>query len=660
MYWLDILNGAARGRRKIQRRVYTAGSDLSCQLWLPEQGVAARHAAFEARNGGVLVRPMDPDAAVSVNGEAIGGERLLADGDTVTAGPVRLRYRARIHPLVQGLPILAGATVVAIVAGSAAYGVWHFIRQRAGLDRVDESDAMIPGVAIPEVPEQADPTNLATMERIGQSPRPVMSAPARTNAESATPKPIASPPAVAAPAPATSAPPAIAAGPERPPSRPTPAPAPPVTQAAPPVVVAPPAVTATQATAGATPPAPAPVSPSPATSIVAQAAPPRPPPPPIPAVVTAAPPVTTAEAPRPAPARPAPAPATPPPAPAVPKAVIALAQAEALLAAGSLDAAAVKADAAAEEDPRSMDIRAMQARIASQRGRTDEAERLWTLVLQSSAGAPLYDEAFKELIRLAEAQMKKAPPPLTSIRTSAPPAAAVAPPSATPPPATATAGTPAVRVPENLAPLMTSSPPAVALPPAPRTSAPPAIAVAPRPAPSPRPSAWPAAAPTSAPPVVSAPPPAVTRPAPAAPKPKPEPARPAPEAAPQVRISSAEVTRFPPPAEQQDFRVLEISLTADAGGQPFPSDRIAVEAVFFDRSEPAGSVFPSRAVPPKGRIRVAQGTWKPGETKAVVVPYAVPKSTDTSTFRYHGFRVRVYADGKILGEQSKPAGLPAP
>ena len=126
-----------------------------------------------------------------------------------------------------------------------------------------------------------------------------------------------------------------------------------------------------------------------------------------------------------------------------------------------------------------------------------------------------------------------------------------------------------------------------------------------------------------------------------------------------VRISGAEVTRFPPPAEQQDFRVLEVSMTADAGGRPFRSDRIAVEVVFFDRSEPPGRVFPSRAVPPRGRLAVAQGTWNPGETKAVVVPYAVPKSSDASGFRYHGFLIRLYADGELIGEQSKPAGLAA-
>lgn len=680
MYWLDILNGAARGRRKIQRRIFTAGSDLSCQLWLSEGGVAPRHVTFEERDAGVLVRPMEAGIALRVNGDAIESERLLADGDTVEVGTVRIRYRARIHPLVQGLPILAGAASLILVAGGTAYGIWHYIRHRAGLDRADLPIAAAPVVVVPEAPVTMDPPQLAAMERIGQSPRPTMT--------SATTGAMPDAPAVQTPsAPAVVAPPA----------------SPPATTQAPPVrVEAPPAATITQKTEVATRPAPATVPEtdlveSPAPPVVAvppkPAASPAPAPaeppisepvpqpmPPAPPVSTSAPVAVTA-VPVPVPAAPEPVPAptpppTPPPSPAVvpavarpavtniepplSRSVVALAQAEALLRAGSLEAAAEKAALAVAEDPRLMPARALQARIAERRGRSQEAERLWTLVLQNSAGAPLYDEAFKELVRLAELQMDQAPPPLTTVRTSAPPAHAVSPtpkaPAAPAPLVTATTAPPVFRVPDHMTPIVEpgATPRGAQPAPAPSPPAPQASTVAPVAVPSPPPP-QPVSRPSPPPP-----PPTPT------PRPAPEPVRPpqqqpAPEVPPpSIRIASAEMTRFPPPSDQMDFRVLEVALSAGTEGSAFPSDRVSVEVVFYDRSEPPGRVFPSRIVPSRGRVTLAQGRWNPGETKSVVVPYAVAKAAaETDTTRFHGFRVRVYTDGRLVQEQARPAGLPA-
>ncbi len=172
MYWLDILNGASRGRRMVQRRVYSAGSDLSCQLWMSDAGVAPRHAEFETRDGGVWVRPLDPAAPVLVNGQSAADGRLLSDGDTIELASTRIRYRARLALLVRFQSELTSALFLAAAVGAIGYGAWRYLHHRAGLDRADLAVAATPVFAMPVPPPVQGADKLAVMDRLGAGTQP--------------------------------------------------------------------------------------------------------------------------------------------------------------------------------------------------------------------------------------------------------------------------------------------------------------------------------------------------------------------------------------------------------------------------------------------------------------------------------------------------------
>lgn len=561
MYWLDILDGASRGRRMVQRRVYSAGSDLSCQLWISDEGIAPRHAEFEARDGGVLVRPLDPAAPVLVNGQPAAEGRLLSDGDTIELASTRIRYRARLALLTRFRSELTSALFLAVAVGAIGYGAWLYLHHRAGLDRVDLRVTATPIVALPVPPPAQGSEKLAVMERLG------------AGTEAATPSP-----------PPTSPAPRVATLPRPPP----------------------PSVAQSSQIVTRTPPVPVVSGPTNPPAVAATPAPTG-----MPAVVAPTMPPSTATI---------------------------LAHADALVRAGSLDAAAAKYEALIVREPRCMAARAGLARIAEKRGYPQVAERLWTTVLQNSAGDPLYDEAFKELIRLAELQLRNAPPPLT-VPVPMPPVPV--------PPVPA----PVVVVAPAPSPVVTPRAPTVEPPqPSASVTSRPAVVVAPPVAPKPTP-----------PPVRPA---ETVRPAPTSPAPivarLPAPVRPAAPQIPAVRIATAEMTRFPAGEDREDFRVLQINLAADEARASFPAERVTVSVVFYDRTAPTGGVAPSRLVISHGRVPLAAGPWNPGDTRMVTVPYAIPKISDApATARFHGYRIRVYSGDRLSDELAKPSTLPS-
>ncbi len=358
----------------------------------------------------------------------------------------------------------------------------------------------------------------------------------------------------------------------------------------------------------------------------------EPPIPPVPAPVPPPPPVVTS---RPAPVAVSPAPPadpTPVAAAVPPSTATVLAQAEALFRAGSLDAATAKFEGLIVREPRCMPARAGLARIAEKRGNLQVAERLWTTILQNSAGDPLYDEAFKELIRLAELELRNAPPPLTA-PVPVPPVPAPVVAAAPAPPPVAMAPAPTVVTPQPAA-VVTSQTATIVTPPVAR--------------PTPRP-----------PPPAETVRPAPTSPAPVVARPLP-PVRPSPPQIPAVRIAKAEMTRFPAGEDREDFRVLQISLAADEARTPFPAERVTVSVAFFDRTASTGEVAPSRFVLSRGRVPLTAGPWNPGDTRMVTVPYALPKVSDApAAARFHGYRIRVYAGDRLSDELAKPAALPS-
>lgn len=133
------------------------------------------------------------------------------------------------------------------------------------------------------------------------------------------------------------------------------------------------------------------------------------------------------------------------------------------------------------------------------------------------------------------------------------------------------------------------------------------------------------------------------------------PPAPAPEPEPSLRIAKAQITRFPASADQEDFRMLQLEFSSEARAA-FDAGRATVEVVFYERSEATGAVTPSRTVASRGPVPIAAGAWRPGEVKSMSVPYSIQKSASSAALRYHGFRVRVFAGGRLVDEQTKLMG----
>lgn len=67
------------------------GSDAAqCDLCLADGRTRPQHAVLEVESNGVTLRPLE-GAAVMVNGDPIGGEYRLQNGDTIKIGRTTLR-----------------------------------------------------------------------------------------------------------------------------------------------------------------------------------------------------------------------------------------------------------------------------------------------------------------------------------------------------------------------------------------------------------------------------------------------------------------------------------------------------------------------------------------------------------------------------------------
>lgn len=619
MYWVDILNGPSRGRRRIQRRSTLVGSALTCQLWLEGDGIATRHVELIDRGGDVMVRPLG-SARVMVNGQPIGEAKLLSDGDTIAIGSVRLRYRARLSVVERWGPALRVVVPLLLSLLAAAWVTWQWLMQRVDIPPAEVISPLAPYTPPDDAPT-VEPGTLAKMDQLGAAAIAATESPAEPLPPAAVEPPMEPTPA---------SPPAPVSAPEPAATRATPAAIPPSLS------------TSTSALAAVD----APSSSSPPGSQVAAAAPPPPVSPPgerstptssEPSAVVS-PLAAVALAPAPSPSRP----------PVSPHAA-AIDAAESLIRGGDVTAAVQRVAAVPASDPLFPRVQAIRARAAEAEGRLRDAERLWTDILKQSSGTPLYEAAFQELIRLAEIQVAKAPPPLLDMArsiTAAPPTRA--------------------KPPELPKPIVSPAPPKVAAPPA-ATSAPPAQTAGPAPPPSPPPSA-----PRPAPATAASPAPTGTAATAATPPslgaaattaPPLEIRRPSPPA-PTATFVRANVTRFPSDASHDDLRVLTVEIRLDGAAGVFSPERLTFDVAFFDRFGDNLTVVPSRVAFGAGRFRAGGGMWRVGETRSLSFPYTVPRGAREAEQKrygaagtYHGFRIRMFADGKPIGAHAKPSDL---
>ena len=94
--WITLYLSTRRGIAETRWSAYVEssliiGSDAAqCDLCLADGRTRPQHAVLEVESNGVTLRPLD-EAAVMVNGDPIGGEYRLQNGDTIKIGRTTLR-----------------------------------------------------------------------------------------------------------------------------------------------------------------------------------------------------------------------------------------------------------------------------------------------------------------------------------------------------------------------------------------------------------------------------------------------------------------------------------------------------------------------------------------------------------------------------------------
>ncbi len=602
-------------------------------MWLDADNVALRHAEFVEDAGVVTVRPIPP-AVITVNGQPVTDLRVLSDGDTVGIGEIRIRYRARIPWWSRYRAAIVSAGI--LVAGGLVGARWIAAIFRSSSELLH---------AVPPQPELESPHDSAL-------------SPPRSHRWVAPAPPEIVVPSTAA-TDTSSAPHATAQAIRTAPGESwvgqllqvvATAPAPEGTQSPQGVNLWAPKWTEPAVTSAATGPSSVPTSGI--AVAVGQPSEPR----------HSDHSAFEQE----------------------------LNEAERALAASQwIEASNLVARIPTTDAGYARACRIL-ARIAEQRRDLSEAERWWTRVLSLTNGGPLYNEAVEALVRIAQANLEQAPPPLLDLaaRTWTTEQAVVKRSLEQPPPLredvvqalTARIVT-ARSVPDVVGPLPspanvvspTSSSPApmrvashaphgdrfepglaqpgsiptrTSAPTARVSSAPPgssgdALAKSAEPRSSPRPAA------TAV--VVRAHPPTLTVPM---------------SSLPRVTVEQISVTRFPDDARWDELRLVEVVLRLAEGDIPDVS-RVELEAVFFDRNETATVILPTRVGQGGGRIRLSGPPWHAGETRRLTLTYTVPaggRARDRATLgfamAYHGLRLRVYVNGQLTDEAARPTDLP--
>ncbi|MCX7817816.1 MAG: FHA domain-containing protein [Kiritimatiellae bacterium] len=363
MYWLDILNGPARGRRKIHRRSLVIGSDLTCHFWVDAPGVAPRHAEIVERAGAVMLRRLAraPSDLLKLNGEIVTTDRLLSDGDTIEIAGVRIRYRSRLPWMERCAPALRWVVPLALALGGGGWAVWRWWSTAATVPPGAEAAALSEAARV-VTPQTPPPGGLLISEL----------------STAATSSPVAA---------------AETAGREAEPVElPRPTPAPPAEPALAALPLSSTGVTTRSATVDTVRLAGPTETSSPAALVVSDGGRPA-----VPEAARRSPYELQVKA------------------------------AEALAEAGAWERAARAVEGVPREDPAFPRVLMIRARAAEQAGRFRDAEALWTDVLRLGSDSPFYETAFQELVRLAERQVSLAPPPLLERAASVTGAAPTAP-----------------------------------------------------------------------------------------------------------------------------------------------------------------------------------------------------------------------------------------
>jgi hypothetical protein len=119
---------------------------------------------------------------------------------------------------------------------------------------------------------------------------------------------------------------------------------------------------------------------------------------------------------------------------------------------------------------------------------------------------------------------------------------------------------------------------------------------------------------------------------------------------PLLRVSRAEVQRFPENESVQELRLLTVQL-APLTADPLDPEAVRVESTFFVR--PAGGEEPVAVTTQVTRVT---GEWKPGAERTFTASYVVPHGA-VSPGEFHGFVVGVYYRDRLQATEARPRSL---
>ncbi len=125
----------------------------------------------------------------------------------------------------------------------------------------------------------------------------------------------------------------------------------------------------------------------------------------------------------------------------------------------------------------------------------------------------------------------------------------------------------------------------------------------------------------------------------------------------RVRISAADIAKFPETEAFREMRLLHVRLaSADTNCLP-DTGAVKVEVVFYERDRQTGAVSPAPARGPQDMI-VAEGPWRPDEDKVVSASYTVPSAEPADRpDQFHGYVIRVFHHAVLQDAAAQPGDL---
>ena len=148
----EKVSGRRTRNRRFERSRVTLGSDLICQIWIPDSGAAGVHAEITESEGKLRLRVMDKAPSVQVNNTIV-REAHLSDGDCIRIGSAEFRITGPLR--VSGISTrfflrIGWCAVGFLVIWQGVFLLHKGLSRRPPLQRLEESSAS--KIPVPDPP----------------------------------------------------------------------------------------------------------------------------------------------------------------------------------------------------------------------------------------------------------------------------------------------------------------------------------------------------------------------------------------------------------------------------------------------------------------------------------------------------------------------------